>query len=158
MNIRVFVFLVAGACVIGAQPPQGPPPPPIAWWENPIGNGLELTDAQRERVARLSKEFNDRLVQKRASLDRAEQELNEVFNANTIDWERARTAIDQLANARRDMTRDLSWMTLRMRDVLTLDQWKTLEARRQNPPDRRGKGRGRGYRGPGGSGYSETKQ
>lgn len=155
MNLRVPVLALACAFFSEAQPPQGPPRPPVAWWENPVANGLELTDAQRERVDNIRKGFNERLVQKREAAERAERELDAIFNAPKVDWESAKAAVDQLAIARRDLTRDLAWMMVRMRDVLTLEQWKTLEARRQDPRDlRSGKGRGRGPR----PGFSETKQ
>jgi Spy/CpxP family protein refolding chaperone len=167
MNLRLAALFLAGASFLAAQPPR--PAPPIAWWENPVANGLDLTDAQKDSVNRIRKIFNERVVQKREAIDRAEAELDAIFNAPAIDWDKARVTVDQLAQARADLTRDVSIMMLRMRAVLTFDQWKTLEARRQTLQSRdpRGKGRGRGFpRGPGGPGgggtngpgFSETKQ
>jgi Spy/CpxP family protein refolding chaperone len=116
-----------------------------------------------DRVNRIRKDHTDRVLQKREAVDRAETELAAVFDAPKIDWpNKARPAIDALALARGELTKEMSIMMLRMRAVLTLDQWKMLEARLQNPPERGGKGRGRGYRGPGepgsGPGYNERKQ
>jgi len=159
MTLRGFILCLASVVLLGAQPggQAPPPPPPIAWWDNPVANGLELTDAQKDQVNVIRKQHNDRLLQRREAVDRAERELDAVFNSATADRERARVAIDQLASARGELTREVSWMMLRMRGVLTFDQWKMLEARRQNPPDR-GKGRGRGYRGPGsGPGFNDAK-
>lgn len=161
MKVRILALCLSGALLLAGQPAGQPQPtrtpPPIAWWENPVANGLDLSDAQIERVNNIRREFNDRLLQKREAVDRAERELDAIFNSPSIDLQKARPAIDQLANARRDITRDLSWMMLRMRDVLTIDQWKTLEARRLSPPER-GKGRGRGFRGPGsGPGFNDAK-
>lgn len=116
--------------------------PPIPWWENPVGNGLTLTDSQRERINTIVADFRDRLDQDRKEAERAERELESVFNAERIDWPRGRQVIDQLAKARSALTQDLALMTLRLRAVLTYDQWRTLQARGLTNPGREG-GRGR---------------
>ncbi len=168
MTSRALILSLAGALSLFAQQQQQPhrPPPPIAWWENPVANGLDLTDAQKDKVNTIQRQSNEQIAPKREALEHAEAELDAIFNAPTIDPQKAKVAVDQLAQARADLTRDVSIMMLRMRRVLTYDQWKMLEARRQNPDpsERRGKGRGRGFpRGPGspsgsGPGFNETKQ
>jgi Spy/CpxP family protein refolding chaperone len=122
--------------------------PPVAWWENPVANGVQLSDAQKERLNQIVREHRDRLMQKREESERAERELEAVFNADTVDFFRGRQAIDQLTKARTAFTQDLSMMTLKLRAVLTADQWRELQSRR---PEGRG-GRGRGP-GPGGRNF-----
>lgn len=125
---------------------------PIAWWENPVAVGLSLTDAQRDRVSGIAREFRERLIQKREETERAEREFEEVFNADVVDSQRGSAAIERLAKARAELTRDLSQMTLQMRAVLTTEQWRELQSRRAALPgfgEGRGKGpqqgRGRGF-------------
>jgi Spy/CpxP family protein refolding chaperone len=121
--------------------------PPVAWWENPVGAGLSLTDAQRDRINGIARDYRDRLVQKRAEANRAERELEDIFNADVVDMQRGNTAIDRLARARADLTQDVSRMTLQMRTVLTGEQWRALQSRRDANKSKNGRGKGSSGRG-----------
>jgi len=125
--------------------------PPFPWWENPIGNGLMLSDAQRTLVMQIQSEYRDRLSVELREVERAEREFEAVVNADTIDEKRGRLAINQLEKARGVFTRDLSQMILRMRAVLTAEQWRSLQIRRGGRDGgREGKGprpEGRGRKG-----------
>ena len=116
-------FLAGAVPVVQAQPP-------IAWWENPVANGLTLSDAQRDRINHIVGEYRDRLTLERQEAERAEREFENTVNADTVDWQRGRAAIDQLVKARGVFTQDISQMTLRLRTVLTADQWRSLQNRR----------------------------
>lgn len=116
--------------------------PPVAWWENPVANGLTLSDVQKERINGILRDHRDALTSARDAAERAEQDLDTIYNAEAIDWARARAAIDQLVKARADLTQNLARMTLRLRAVLTIDQWRTLQGR--GATGRAGKGRGPG--------------
>jgi Spy/CpxP family protein refolding chaperone len=52
-----------------------------------------------------------------------------IFNQDSIDQRKADQAVNQLANARGDLTRTLSQMSLKLRNLLTADQWRDLQAR-----------------------------
>lgn len=138
MTARI-LLLTAALCIAPLAVAQ----PPIPWWENPVGNGLTLTESQWDRVKRILAECRDRIDQERADVERAELEMENIFNGERIDWPRARPAIDQLAKARSILTQDLTTMTLRLRSVLTVDQWRTLQARGAT-----GRPKGRGPGGP----------
>jgi len=112
--------------------------PPFAWWENPVANGLTLSEAQRDKINAIVSEHRERLTQERMEAERAEREFESVINADTVDWKRGHVAIDQLVKARSVFTEDISRMTLKLRNVLTAEQWRTLQSRNQ--------GRGRGPR------------
>ena len=126
--------------ILAAQ--RGPNP----WWENPVASGLKnLTVEQRNRINAIVAEYRDRLVNERMEAEKAEHELDAIFNADLVDFSRGSAAIDRLVKARADVTRDVSEMTLRLRRVLTAEQWRTLQA--QQPEDGRGRGPdGRGHR------------
>lgn len=123
--------------------------PPFAWWENPVANGLTLSEAQRSLVTQIVGEYRDRLTIERREAERAEREFEAVVNAETVDSQRGRAAIDQLVKARGVFTQDVSQMTLRLRAVLTAEQWRSLQARRSGKEGRGGKGwpEGRGRKG-----------
>ena len=131
-------LLVAGlACAAYAQSP-------FPWWENPVASGLTLSEAQRSLVTQIVGEYRDRLTAERREAERAEREFEAVVNADTVDSQRGSVAINQLVKARGVFTQDLSQMTLRLRAVLTAEQWRTLQVRRGG---REGKGGGREGRG-----------
>lgn len=136
------LLLVLFAAVASAQRP-------FAWWENPVANGLVLSEAQRTLVTQIVSEYRDRLTAERREAERAEREFEAVVNAETVDSQRGRAAIDQLVKARGVFTGDVSQMTLRLRAVLTAEQWRTLQLRRDGIGGREGKGRpeGRGRKG-----------
>jgi Spy/CpxP family protein refolding chaperone len=121
--------------------------PPVAWWENPVASGLTLSDAQRERINAIVREHRDTLMAAREAAEKAERELDAVFNADSVDWPRGRAAIEQLVQARGDLTRNLARMTLRLRTVLTPEQWRTLQNAGAAGRGGRGRGPGRGRRG-----------
>jgi Spy/CpxP family protein refolding chaperone len=121
---------------------------PRAWWNNPVANGLSLSAEQKTEIATIAEEYRTRLSQQSEETDRAEAELEEVFNADTVDWRRGEQAIAQLVKARGELTNHISRMSLRMRAVLTPQQWQTLQARSRGPVRPAGRGPGVG-RGPG---------
>jgi Spy/CpxP family protein refolding chaperone len=125
--------------------------PPFAWWENPIANGLTLSEAQRDKIGQIMGEHRDRLTRERQEAERAEREFESVINADTVDWGRGRIAIDQWVKARGVFTEDMARMTLRLRNVLTAEQWHSLQLRDGGRGREGGKGRPpdeRGRRGP----------
>ena len=129
------------------------------WWDNPIANGLELTDAQRTQIRSVTGEYRGRMMEVRDAVRKAENDLDAVFNEDAVDQRKGSDAIDRLTKARADMTKAVAEMSLRMRSVLTPQQWQTLRQREQAarlenagrgsaPPQRVG---GRGRRGTKGS-------
>ena len=129
------------------------------WWDNPIASGLELTDGQRTQIRSVTGEYRGRMMEVRDAVRKAENDLDAVFNEDAVDQRKGAEAIDRLTRARADMTKAVAEMSLRMRAVLTPQQWQTLRQReratrienagRGSAPPQRGGGRGR--RGPKGS-------
>ena len=126
------------------------------WWDNPIADGLELSDAQRTQIRSLTGEYRGRMMEVRDAVRKAEKDLDAVFNEDAVDQRKGSEAIDRLTKARGDMTKAVAEMSLRMRSVLTPQQWQTLRQREQAtrlenagrgsaPPQRVG---ARGRRGP----------
>jgi Spy/CpxP family protein refolding chaperone len=124
------------------------------WWENPVVNSLDLTDTQRGQIREVVREYRGKMFEVRAAVDKAESELEEVFNDESIDQRKGDEAIDRLVKARSEMTKAVSEMSLRLRAVLTPQQWQDLQKRQQDQPGigrdvGRGTGRGPDRGGPG---------
>ncbi len=158
MTTRRWKYLLP--CLILAVPAalsaQGPRSGFFPWWESPLVGGLDLTDAQRTEIRSVVREYRGQMREVRDEVQKAESDLDDVFNEETVDQHRGSEAIDRLSKARADMTRSVSEMSLRMRAVLTPQQWQELQRRQQEQTSRiqnvgRGsgpRGGGRGRRGP----------
>jgi Spy/CpxP family protein refolding chaperone len=135
---------------------QGPAWWESPWWNSPLVESLDLSQTQRTDIRNTVREYRGRLVDLRDAVQKADNDLRAAFAESPVDQSKANEAIDRLASARADMTRTLSQMTLRLRTILTDEQWQELQRRYQER--RRGRmGRGRG---PGGrpSAPDATKQ
>lgn len=150
-------LLPAMLCGQAGTPPIGPGPArqgPLrqgpAWWESPWWNGplvrdLDLSESQRRDIRNTVREYRGRLLDLREAAQRTDDDLNVVLNTSPLDRRKANEVIERLARTRADLARTLSQMTLRLRGILTDDQWQQLQ---QRAGERRGPQRGRGRRGP----------
>jgi hypothetical protein len=128
-RIIVLMLLVAGS--LGAQMPKGI----YAWWGRPeIRRDLRLTPQQQRQIQATVREFRPHLIDIRAEVEKAEIDLQAQFDHNPVDPGKANLAIDHLIAARSDLTRTLSELSLRLRMVLTEQQWQELQRRRPLPP------------------------
>lgn len=128
----------------------------LPWWENPITSGVDLSEMQRRQINRVIRDFRNRLVDARAAVEKAENDLEDVFNEETVDQSTGMHTIEELAEARANLTRAMSEMTLRLRAVLSPEQWEELQ-RRERDRGRGGSGSKDLTRSPGRSKVSVTK-
>ncbi len=120
-NLAAFV-LIAGLSLFG-QAAKGP------WWNGQIIKDLNLNADQMHQMRETVREYRPRLQEQRAAVQKAEQDLENVFNSDTVDNQKANEAIDRLVAARADLVRTLSQMGLKLRAVLTLQQWQEVQKR-----------------------------
>lgn len=121
----------------------------FAWWDSPIAKDLNLTDDQQAKIKQTVKEYRSKLIDQRAAVEKAESDLDDIWESDKIDQKRASDALDRVNNARADMMRSVSQMSLKLRMLLTADQWKQLGRRGEGFGPRPG---GPGFGGPGGRG------
>jgi len=132
--VRIAVIGLLAFRLINAQPPRAYFP----WWDRPLTKDLNLTPSQQQKIRTTVREFRDKLKEERTAVQRAELDLQDVFNGDTIDVQRAFASVENLAVARENLTRTFAQMALRLRLVLTKDQWEQLQQRRRDetPPDK----------------------
>ena len=118
------VALLFAGCSL-AQMPRGF----YAWWSTPVVKDLNLTRDQRQQIRATIQDYRPRLMQLRAELNSAEQDLEEQFNHDPVDPQKANQAIERVVTARSELTRTLSHMSLTLRSVLTEQQWHELQRR-----------------------------
>ncbi len=115
-------IVLAGLSLYG-QASRGP------WWNGQTIKELNLNADQMRQMRETVREYRPRLQELRASVQKAEQDLENVFNADTIDNQKANEAIDHLVAARSDLSRTLAQMGLKLRAILTLPQWQDVQKR-----------------------------
>jgi Spy/CpxP family protein refolding chaperone len=120
--IGLFVFCAA---LTWAQSPET-----TAWWDSPVVQNLNLSQDQQNQIRTRVREYRDRLIEQRAAVQKAEANLQDAMDEDQVNDGRAQEAIDRVVAARGDLLRSISQMSLRLRLVLTPEQWQTLKARR----------------------------
>ena len=138
---------LAGASLL-AQPPRGFFP----WWDSPMVRDINLTEDQRRQVQEVVRDYRGKLIDARAAVEKAEGDVEDLFNDDQLDARRAGEAVDKLVASRGEMTRAFAQMSLKLRTVLTPQQWRELRRRQsqEQPVPRQhmmGSGGGRGMQG-----------
>jgi Spy/CpxP family protein refolding chaperone len=133
MKIRILALALASALLAAAQLPRGFFP----WWDQPIAKDLNLSETQQKEIRGAIREYRPKLIEQRAALEKAEVELQYLFDDDTVDAKRANQAIEDLALARLNLTRTFSQLFLRVRLVLTPQQWHELLKKREEQVEQR---------------------
>lgn len=163
--VRVLSIAIATAGILSAQPPafhddhwgeivQGPPPPqhpnrpPMErafhggpsgrWWMDPaLVQRLGLTADQQKRIDSLFQQNRLKLIDLSAALEKEEAILEPLLEADRPDESQVLAQIDRIAQARADLEKANARMLLGFRGVLSLEQWKKLQAEQPHGrPDR----------------------
>src|ERR1022692_1034227 len=116
LRIIAAFSLIAGLSLSG-QPAKGP------WWNGPTIRALNLTPEQTRQMRITIREYRPHLQDLRAAVQMAEQDLENEFNREPLDSVRANVAIERLVSARANLTRAVSQMGLKLRAILTTQQW-----------------------------------
>jgi Spy/CpxP family protein refolding chaperone len=129
---RVLFMALLFAASLSAQMPRGI----YAWWSRPhIARDLNLSPAQREQIRATVQQYRPHLLNVRLEVNQAEQALTDQFDRNPVDPAKTNEAIERLVDARSDLTRTLTQLSLKLRLILTEDQWQDLQRRRPNRRD-----------------------
>jgi Spy/CpxP family protein refolding chaperone len=149
MRRLLFFALLIFALMIGPLASAQAPRPSFPWWENPVVvNKLDLSDAQTKQITATVSEYREKLRELRTAVNRADAGLESVLNEDPVDQKKANDAIEQIANARTELFRTTSQMDLKLRSVLTAQQWQELRSQQQGRGPRPAGRRGRGPKGP----------
>jgi Spy/CpxP family protein refolding chaperone len=127
--LRSLVLALLLSCTVFAQMPKGF----YAWWAKPVVKNLNLSQTQKQQIHNTVQQFRVHLIDVRAEVAKAEINLEEQFNRDPVDQQKANEAIERLIAARTDLTRTLSQMSLKLRMVLTEQQWQELQRLRPMP-------------------------
>ena len=133
--LAVFAGLAVPATQAGDDPFAG------RWWTRPrIVERLGLSEAQVRRIEEISYAHQDRAIELRAELDRANLALGRMLEAETIDNEALAAAIDRVVAARCALVRSEIESRAAVAQALDLPQRRMLRQLRramERPRDRR---------------------
>jgi hypothetical protein len=100
-----------------------------AWWtNNGLVERLGLSDDQKSKIEKAFENHRQAIVTSTAGLEKEEAQLARLLDAETIDRNAVLSQIDRVMQARNEMERESSVMTLEMREYLTRAQWSQLQA------------------------------
>jgi periplasmic protein CpxP/Spy len=127
----------------GPPPPMRPnrppmerafhPGPPGRWWTDPVlVQKLGLTADQQKRIDTLFQQSRLKLIDLSAGVQKEEAVLEPLLEGDRPDESQVLAQIDRIAQARAELEKANARMLLGFRGVLTLDQWKKLQA--EEPP------------------------
>jgi Spy/CpxP family protein refolding chaperone len=141
MRALATLFLLLTGVAL-AQPPRVYFP----WWEGRFAEEIDLTDGQRQEIRAIQKKYREQMIDQRATVEKAEGRLRDLFGRSEISDAAAKEVVDDLVAARGEMTRSLTLMSVELRRLLTPGQWRSLEqrqsewrSRRMDPSRRRGR-------------------
>lgn len=103
------------------------------WWDTPIARNLNLSEDQHRQIHSTVREYRDKLVDLRANLEKSENALSDLMNDDHPDLQKANPVIERAVQARAELTRTFAQMGIRLRAVLTPQQWKQLQRNRPMP-------------------------
>ena len=127
------------------------------WWNNPrVIERLKLTDEQRKAFDQILLEHRESLIDLHANLEKAELKLEPLVRDDQPNEGAILAQIDKVAQARAELEKANARYLLALRSKLTPDQWKQVQAFRQERERGAWGGRDRDRdRGPGEPGRRE---
>ncbi len=137
--------LLTGISVLSALAlAQGPPRGPRPWWDGNIAKNANLSEAQQKQVEQIRGDYRPRMLETRKAVNKANKAVAEAFNEDPVDQAKANAAIEQLAAANAEATRTVSQLELKLRTILTAQQWEAMNQGGTWPARSGGPGRRRG--------------
>jgi Spy/CpxP family protein refolding chaperone len=108
-----------------------------------VARQLNLSEAQTHQMDQVNQEDRPRMFAVREEVNKAEAAVDAAFNEDPVDQAKGNDAINRLAAARGELTRAVSQHDLKIRMILTTQQWQQLKQIQHEPwPGRGGRHRG----------------
>jgi periplasmic protein CpxP/Spy len=103
------------------------------WWNNPrVIERLKLTDDQRKAFDQILLEHRETLIDLHANLEKAELKLEPLVRDDQPNEAAILAQIDKVAQARAELEKANARYLLALRSKLTPEQWKQVQAFRQD--------------------------
>jgi len=153
LGLAIAALLTAGM-VAGAQAPAGGPGfgehrPPFEkafgqhgigghWWNNPeMVEKLKLSEEQRKQMDEILLQHREKLIDLRGNVQKAELEMEPLMRDDQPNEAKILAQIDKVAQARAELEKANARFLLALRGKLTPEQWKVVQAERNNRREER---------------------
>jgi len=149
---RVAMMIVLGAGLLLAAGPALAQPagmmPMGRWWERPqVADQLALTPEQRQKIEAITLDGAHTMVDLKGAVQNAEIDLRAASDAEPFQPAKVREAFHVMQQARLKLDTERFEMLLKVRQVLSADQWQKLHELMRERGRARGRKEGEG-RGP----------
>ncbi len=125
--------------------------PPGKWWENPrVAERIGLTEEQQKQIRDVVYDHARRMIDLKADVDRSGLDLKQAVDRDDFAPDAVRSAYVAFQNARHKLENERFEMLLAVRQLITTEQWKSLQEIRRRFQEQRGEQRRPGQRGQGG--------
>ena len=104
------------------------------WWKNSeLVKKLGLSESQVQQIEKAFQDHRMQLIDLRAALEKQEATMQPLVDAERPDEAKVTAQIDKVAQARADLEKSNAKMLLAIRRILTVEQWKQLQAQGMGP-------------------------
>lgn len=100
---------------------------PRPWWDGDLSKNANLSEEQQKQVLQIRGDFRPHMREVQQAVNKADADLAAAFNEEPVDQAKANDAINRLAAAREEATRTVSQFSLKLRIVLTAQQWQEMQ-------------------------------
>ena len=102
------------------------------WWRDPeTAKKLQLNDGQISQLDQIFYEHRLKLIDYGAAMEKEDLKLQNLLDADVPDEGQVSSQVDQVLSARGKLEREYTMMSLDLRKVLSLDQWRQLKTIRE---------------------------
>jgi hypothetical protein len=121
----LFLFLMLPAASFAQNRANFP------WWNSTVvdDRDLKISPEQKQKIHQIVRSHRAALLDARNAVQKAEGDLEDLLNDPAIPSETAKPVIEKVAEARANSSRVFLEMSLQLRGVLTLEQWRILVRR-----------------------------
>ena len=102
------------------------------WWKDAeTAKKLQLNDGQISQLDQIFYEHRLKLIDYGAAMEKEDLKLQNLLDADVPDEGQISSQVDQVLSARGKLEREYTMMSLDLRKVLSLDQWRQLKTIRE---------------------------
>jgi len=121
----LFLFLITAVSSFAQNRANFP------WWNSSVvdDRDLHISPEQKQKIHEIVRSHRARLLDARNAVQKAEGDLEDLLNDPAVTPEAAKQVIEKVSEARANSSRVFLGMSLELRSVLTLEQWRMLVRR-----------------------------
>lgn len=126
MKLKLALSIAVLALPLAAQPPQGPHGGGPPFLNPEAQRAAGISDAQAKQIGDIFEANRHALIDQRAEVEKKEGDLQVLLHGATVDTAQADKAVDALLDARNKLAKTETLMMVRVRQVVTLEQWNKM--------------------------------